>query len=111
MVLKRAGAIALLLGAGIAGCRIFSRAGGGVAGFSHRVHTEKELTCDACHYEYATGEDYSLVLTANGKWTGRAPQVADEGPVRLAGTFQCVESGSTPDIKLELINEVSSIPS
>jgi len=73
--------------------------------------TEGQLIWTWTGPEYATGEDYSLVLTANGKWTGRAPQVADEGPVRLAGTFQCVESGSTPDIKLELINEVSSIPS
>jgi hypothetical protein len=60
--------------------------------------------------EYAVGEDYSLVMTINGKWTSRNPQVADEGPVRLSGTFQACEDGSTPDIEIVLINETSSIP-
>ena len=60
--------------------------------------------------EYAAGEDYELVITANGQFTARQPNVADEGPVKMPTTFQCFENGVTPDIKIELTNEVVSVP-
>ncbi len=59
--------------------------------------------------EYAVGENYELVITANGQFTARQPNVADEGPVKMPTTFQCFEYGGVPDIKIELTNEVVSI--
>jgi len=73
--------------------------------------TEGQLIFTWTGPEYTTGENYELVMTANGKWTNRPPQVSDQGPVKLNGTFACFEDGSTPDIEIELTNEVSSIPS
>ncbi len=72
--------------------------------------TEGQLIWTWTGPEYAVGEDYELVITANGQFTARQPNVADEGPVKMPTTFQCFENGSTPDIKIELTNEVVSIP-
>lgn len=74
-------------------------------------NTEGQLIWTWTGPEYTAGENYELVITANGKWTNRQPQVSDQGPVKLSGTFQCYEDGAVPDIKIELTNEVVSIPS
>lgn len=71
--------------------------------------TEGQLIWTWTGPEYAVGEDYELVITANGQFTSRQPNVADEGPVKMPTTFQCFETGSTPDIKIELTNEVVTI--
>lgn len=71
--------------------------------------TEGQLIWTWTGPEYATGEAYELIITANGQFTARQPNVADEGPVKMPTTFQCFETGSTPDIKIELTNEVVSI--
>ena len=72
--------------------------------------TEGQLIWTWTGPEYAVGEAYELVITANGLFTARQPNVTDEGPVKMPTTFQCFESGSTPDIKIELTNEVVSVP-
>lgn len=73
--------------------------------------TEGQLIWTWTGPEYASGENYKLVWTLNGKWTNRQPQVSDQGPVKLSGSFQAYEDGATPDVKVELTNEVVSIPS
>ncbi|MCK4513464.1 hypothetical protein KAW64_17070, partial [bacterium] len=50
--------------------------------------TEGQLIWTWTGPEYATGENYELVITANGQFTARQPNVADEGPVKMPTTFQ-----------------------
>lgn len=58
---------------------------------------------------YTGAEHYLLVMTMNGIFTSRKPQVSDAGPVKLPGVFQCYQSGVVPDIKIELTNQVVSV--
>lgn len=52
---------------------------------------------------------YGLVMTLNGKITARPPQVSDAGPVKMTMAFQGIQTGSTPEIKLELVNSIVSL--
>jgi hypothetical protein len=62
--------VAAAILAGFIGCALFS-VRPERSGFSHRVHTEKGLTCDACHYGYEADAEagmptYKTCLACHG---------------------------------------------
>lgn len=53
---------------------------------------------------------YNMVITINCLITARPPQVADAGPVRMQMAFHAFKDGSTPEIKIELTNTITTVP-